>query len=284
MESKTITYQSSKIFYRTIGKGKPLVLIHGFGEDGDIWKNQVEFLSAGSGGKDHFSLIIPDLPGSGKSELINDMSIEGMAEVVKELISHEAPKFPLILSEAEGQGAEGVCLAGHSLGGYITLAFAEKYPDQLSSFALVHSSAFADMEEKKATRLKSIEFIKKHGAYEFLRSAIPELFTESWSTGNKAVVDDLVEKSRSFTDEAIIQYYQAMISRPDRTSVLKNFHKPILFIIGRHDKAIAFEQSMQQCYLPAIAHVHILRNSAHMGMFEETERVNNALHQINNTI
>ena len=274
MQSKTITYQSSQIFYRTIGKGRPVVLIHGFGEDGDIWKNQIEFL------KDHFQLIIPDLPGSGKSALINNMSIEGMAEVVKEILHHELQKFPLMQSGAEEQGAEGISLIGHSMGGYITLAFAEKYPHQLSSFALVHSSAFADNEEKKANRLKSIEFIKKHGAYEFLRSAIPELFTESWSTGNKTVVDDLVEKSRSFTDEAIIQYYQAMINRPDRTAVLKNFNKPILFIIGEHDKAVPFEQSMQQCYLPAIAHVHILRNSAHMGMFEETEKVNNALLQM----
>ena len=71
-----------------------------------------------------------------------------------------------------------------------------------------------------------------------------------------------------------------MINRPDRTAVLKNFNKPILFIIGEHDKAVPFEQSMQQCYLPAIAHVHILRNSAHMGMFEETEKVNNALLQM----
>jgi pimeloyl-ACP methyl ester carboxylesterase len=271
VESKIITYQSSKIFYRTIGKGRPVVLIHGFGEDGDIWKNQVEFL------KDHFYLIIPDLPSSGKSELINDMSIEGMAESMKAVIDFELPKFPLTLSEAEGQGAEGVALAGHSLGGYITLAFAEKYPDLLSSFALVHSSAFADNEEKKANRLKSIEFVKKNGAYEFLKATIHGLFTEAWISKNTEAVETLVEKSKAFTDQAIIQYYQAMINRPDRTAVLKNFPKPILFIIGEHDNAVPFQQSLQQCYLPSISHIHILRNSAHMGMLEETGKVNNAL-------
>jgi len=122
MESKTFTYQSSKIFYRTIGAGKPVVLIHGFAEDGEVWKNQIEFL------KQHCYLIIPDLPGSGQSELIEDMSIEGMAEVIKEILNFELQKFPRILSEAEGQGAEGVCLIGHSMGGYISLAFADKYP------------------------------------------------------------------------------------------------------------------------------------------------------------
>ena len=272
MQTKIFTYQSAKIFYRTIGAGKPVVLIHGFGEDGNIWKNQIEFL------KDHYSLIIPDLPGSGQSALIKDMSMEGMAEMIKALIDFEL-RFPLILSEAKGQGAEGACLFGHSMGGYITLAFAEKYPHLLSSFALVHSSAYADNEEKKATRLKAIEFVKKNGAYEFLKTAIPALFTQAWALQNKQVIENLVEKSKSFTNEAIVAYYHAMINRPDRTAVLKNFNKPILFIIGKHDKAIPFEQSMQQSYLPNQAYIHIMRNSAHMGMQEEADKVNEALVQ-----
>ena len=275
MQTKTCTYQSAKIFYRTMGAGKPVVLIHGFGEDGNIWKNQVEFL------KEYFFLIIPDLPGSGQSALIKDMSMEGMAEMIKALIDFEL-KLPLILSEVEGQGAEGVsgvCLIGHSMGGYITLAFAEKYPHLLSSFALVHSSAYADNEEKKASRLKAIEFVKKNGAYEFLKTAIPALFTQAWALQNKQVVEDLVEKSKSFTNEAIVAYYHAMINRTDRTAVLKNFNKPILFIIGQHDKAIPFEQSMPQSYLPNQAYIHILRSSAHMGMQEEADKVNEALVQ-----
>jgi pimeloyl-ACP methyl ester carboxylesterase len=200
------------------------------------------------------------------------MSIEGMAEVIKELINLEVPS-----SSPFGGGWVGVI--GHSMGGYITLALAEKYPALLSSIALVHSSAFADNEEKKANRLKSIEFVKKNGAYEFLKAVIFDLFTETWATNNPATVDRQIEKSKHFTDEAIIAYYQAMINRPDRTTVLKNFGKPILFIIGEHDKAVPFEQSMQQCYLPDQSYIHILRNSAHMGMFEEADKLNEALVQ-----
>ena len=275
MESKTFTYQSSKIYYRTVGTGRPIVLIHGFTEDGGVWKNQIEFL------KDHFYLIIPDLPGTGKSELIHDMSIEGMCEVIKEILKFELQKFPLQGFPDKGTNAvQGVSLAGHSMGGYISLALAEKYPDMLSSIALVHSSAFADSEEKKANRLKSIEFVKKNGAYEFLKAVITDLFTEEWAAANPEIVDRQIEKSKDFTDEAIIAYYQAMINRPDRTHVLKTFPKPILFIIGEHDKAVPFEQSMQQCYLPNHAYIHILRNSAHMGMFEETDKLNNALLQL----
>jgi len=268
MQLKTFTYQSSKIFYRTIGAGKPVVLLHGFAEDGDVWINQIEFL------QQHCYLIIPDLPGSGQSELINDMSIEGMSEMIKALLDFELG-FPL-------QGAEGV-LIGHSMGGYISLALAQKYPEMISSLALVHSSAFADSEEKKANRLKSIEFVKKNGAFEFLKAVITDLFSEAWAADNQEIIDTQIEKSKDFSDEAIVAYYQAMINRPDRTSVLKNFGKPILFIIGRHDKAVPFEQSMQQCYMPGQSHIHILRNTAHMGMFEETDKLNKAILQFINS-
>lgn len=274
MTENNISFQSSNIFYRTVGKGKPMLLLHGFAEDGDVWKEQIRSL------QDHFYLIIPDLPGTGRSALIPDMSIEGMSEVIKEIITIELHKLPHILSVAEGKEAEGVFLAGHSMGGYISLALAEKYPGLLRSLALVHSSAFADSEEKKANRLKSIEFVKKNGAFEFLKAVITDLFTETWANNHQEQVDQQIEKSRAFTDQTIIAYYQAMINRPDRTDVLKTFNKPILFIIGEHDKAVPFEQSMQQCYLPVEAHIHTLRNSAHMGMLEEAEKVNETLLQL----
>ena len=266
MKSKQILFNGSKIFFRITGKGNPVVLIHGFGEDGDIWQKQVEFL------QHNYQLIIPDLPGSGKSELINDMSIEGMAEIIKEIIYHEVQKFPL-------QGAEGVrvCLIGHSLGGYITLAFAEKYPNMLYAFGLIHSSAFADTEEKKAARLKSIEFISTHNAYDFLRTAIPGLFSRQWSQDHQPEIESLVEKGHNFSSEALIQYYQAMIARHDKTRLLKNFPRPVLFIIGVHDNAVPFAHSLKQSYLPDLSYIHILRNSAHMGLWEEADQVNKAL-------
>ena len=259
MKLKTFTYQSAQIFYRTIGKGKPLILIHGFAEDGDVWKNQIEFL------KDHFTVIIPDLPGTGKSDMIAGMSILGMADVIKEILIIELSKFAL----------QQAVLIGHSMGGYITLAFAENYPTLLNAFGLVHSTAFADSEEKKLARLKSIEFIKANGAYEFLKTSIPGLFwRQDGSNSSDAYIKALTEKAKNFSSEALAQYYQAMINRPDRTAVLKDFNGPILFIIGEHDMAVPFQQSLQQCYLPVRSHINILRNSAHMGMLEEAGRVN----------
>src|SRR5687768_607053 len=147
---KEISYQNKKIYYRAYGSGQPVVLIHGFGEDGEVWNNQVVYL------KDKVNLLVPDLPGSGRSEMIGDMSIEGMAEVIKFILDSEVPAIP---------GGIKATLIGHSMGGYITLAFAEHYPEFLTGFALFHSTAYNDDEEKKAVRLKGIGFIEKHGPF-----------------------------------------------------------------------------------------------------------------------
>lgn len=214
------------------------------------------------------------------------MSIEGMAEIIKEILILEVSKVSPTGVPDKGNdrsSLEGAALFGHSLGGYITLAFAEKYPGMLNSFGLVHSTAFADSKEKKAARLKSIEFIRKNGAYEFLKTSIPGLFNPAGHLERPdGFIETLVEKGKHFSSNALIQYYQAMINRPDRTHVLKTFSKPILFIIGQHDNAVPFAQSLQQCYLPLQSHIHILRYSAHMGMWEEEKKVTGLLNEFLN--
>jgi pimeloyl-ACP methyl ester carboxylesterase len=247
--SKLIQYKGRNIHYRVFGKGKPIILIHGFGEDGNIWNTLISDL------QNDFLLIVPDIPGSGKSEILEEekISIDDYAEVIKAVIDNE--------------NISRCTMIGHSMGGYITLAFAEKYSELLSGFGLFHSSAFADDEEKKQTRRKAIDFIRSNGAYEFLKTSIPNLFA---GKENLEEMEQLIEEGKKISPEALIQYYEAMINRPDRTEVLKTYKKPILFVIGEKDNAIPFQSSLQQCYLPAIAHVHIL-DTGHMGMIEKTE-------------
>ncbi|MBK5270134.1 MAG: alpha/beta hydrolase [Bacteroidia bacterium] len=261
--TKYISYQNKKIYCHIIGSGKPVVFIHGFGEDGEVWKNQIEFL------KEKFLLIIPDIPGSGRSEMIDDMSIEGMAEVIKYILDSEK----LISKEHSGT----ITIIAHSMGGYITLAFAEKYLNYLNSFGLLHSTAYADNEEKKDARRKGIEFIKEHGAFEFLRTTTPNLFSQKTKETNAQMVDEFIGSLSNFSPDALVSYYNAMIQRPDRTDLLKKATIPVLFIIGEHDNAVPFQDSLQQCYLPEISYIHILSQSGHLGMLEEADKTNNAL-------
>jgi pimeloyl-ACP methyl ester carboxylesterase len=268
MTHKSISIQNKQVQYTVSGEGNPVVLVHGFGEDSDVWRYQLEDLS-----KD-YQLIIPDLPGSGKSEMIEDMSIEGLADCVKEIVDHELLK---VLPPSGGKGLGGAIIIGHSMGGYITLALAAKYPDLLQGFGLFHSTAFADSDEKKTARRRSIEFIQTHGSDEFIRQSTPNLFTEAYRIKNNAILEDMMARYSNFDPLALIAYYEAMIQRPDRTAVLKSFNKPVLFIIGKNDKAIPFEDSMKQCHLPQLASVQILEKAAHMGMWEEKEKSSQAL-------
>ena len=256
---KTILYQHKKIFYRSNGTGDPVMFVHGFGEDGDVWDKQVYHL------KNNYHLIVPDLPGSGRSEMIDDMSLEGMAEVLHTIIHEE--------------NIDNCTVIGHSMGGYITLALVDSYWNHVNAFGLFHSSAFADTEEKKETRKKGIEFIKQHGAFEFLKTASPNLFSSKSKKEMPNSINDFIESLKGFTPKALISYYEAMMKRPERTSVLKNTKVPVLFVAGEHDNAVPLNDILKQCHLPQRSFFHVLKNSGHMGMMEETQNANRILEE-----
>ncbi len=258
-----IQFQNKKIFYRIEGEGKPVLLLHGFAEDGNIWNKQISAL------KENNLFIIPGLPGSGQSEMLDgNATLEDYAEVVK-AIADEA----IFKNKKENQ----FCLIGHSMGGYITLAFAEKYPSLLNSFGLFHSSAFADNDEKIAARKKSIAFIKKNGTHAFLKTSIPNLFSEETKKNKPESIEELFNIAKNISPEALVQYYEAMIKRPNRVSVLQSFENPVLFIIGKNDAAVPLQSSLEQCQVPAISIIHILQHSGHEGMWEEEELSNGFL-------
>ena len=255
---KTITIGGKKIFYRTVGKGKPVLLLHGFGETSSIWDETITHLS------DKCRLIVPDLPGSGASELLAETTIEGMAEVM----------FQLLKSEVNDEKA---IIIGHSMGGYITLALADAHPEVFRALGLFHSTAYADSEEKKTTRRKGIEFIEKNGAYEFLKASIPNLFAPGSKSRFSNVIDELIEAGNNFSPEALVSYYEAMMKRPDRNNVLKTMKIPILFILAKHDTAVPLQDGLTLCHLPDLSYIHVLHQSGHMGMLEEANRTNRIL-------
>ena len=111
----------------------------------------------------------------------------------------------------------------------------------------------------------------------FLNTSIPNLFSEQTKQEKQELTGQLFDLAKNISPEALIQYYEAMIRRPDRTAVLKAFEKPVLFIIGKFDAAVPLDVSLQQCHLPPISIVHILQQSAHMGMWEEEQLSNSFL-------
>ena len=264
---KSFQYFQKKISYRVVGKGEPVVLIHGFGEESHIWDRQIAFL------QNHCLLIVPDLPGSGLSEIIQPDNLNKESGLSISLLDY-ANVIASILNE---ESISKCIMIGHSMGGYITLAFEEIFPEMLLKFGLVHSSAIADSEEKKSNRLKGIELMELYGAGPFLKNIIPNLFSATFKKDHSALVSQLIESALTFNTQACQQYYQAMMNRPDRTSLLKGNPKPILFVIGTEDVAAPLVDLLPQIQLPVLPTVHILEGVGHMGMWEATEQLNRFL-------
>ncbi len=265
---KTILYKNAPFFYRAFAGGAsgtgpatpPLVLLHGFAEDGRLWDEQTEYL------QHNFHLLIPDLPGSGRSApLTAATSMEDLADAVRLMLDEEK--------------IDKAILVGHSMGGYIALAFVGNYPGRCAGLGLFHSTAYPDSEEKKATHRKSMAFIHKHGAAEFIRQSTSNLFADPSREQHPEWIAALTERYQNFDPDSLVHYYQAMIDRPDRTNILAQSGLPTLFIIGRHDNTIPFQTSLQQSHLPSTALIHILERSGHMGMIEQTTLCNKILEE-----
>ena len=244
---------SRAIFYRDIGPGVPtaipVLLLHGFAEDGTVWDNQLKDLGATC------RLIIPDLPGSGRSSaLTTPVSIEDLAAVIKGLLDHLK--------------IDRTILIGHSMGGYIALAFAALYPERLTALGLFHSTAYPDSEDKKSTRRKAIEFIRISGAAAFIRQSTPNLFSPKTRDQRPELIDAAITKYSGFAPDSLIAYYEAMIARPDRTAVLRGFNGPVGIIIGEDDGIIPQQQALEQVSLPAITQLHLIPAVGHMAMLE----------------
>lgn len=252
MLQKQLLYKNGSVAYYTAGKGLPVLLLHGFAEDGSIWDEAAAHLAT------QYLVIVPDIPGSGRSAMItgSNVGVEEYVDAIKAILDYEHI----------GQAV----MIGHSMGGYITLAFAEKYPEMLKAFGLFHSSAYADDAAKKEKRQKAIYFIEANGVEAFLKTSIPGLFANEEKS--KEAIADLLAKGSLFTPEALIQYYMAMMQRPDRTAVLKTFEGKILFVMGKHDTAVPIKDALEQCHMPSVAYIHVLHNSGHMGMIEEKSK------------
>lgn len=257
---KTFSTTGTKITYDLLGEGFPVVLIHGFGEDRHIWDEQAKYLSS------FCQLIIPDLPGSGDSFTTHEnqpSQLEFYADCLYELLKAEQVTTCIML--------------GHSMGGYITVRFAECYSKIVSGFGLVHSTAFADSEEKKLVRKKGIDAMAEYGAYAFLKTVTPNLFGKKFKAAHPEKVEALAESGNNFSVKSLQQYYRAMMNRPDRTEVIRQAHVPVLFIIGTEDIAAPLNDVLQQTYLAPISYVTILEEAGHMGMWESVEKVNEAI-------
>ena len=243
-----------------MGLGRAIVFLHGFLENNDIWKDYTKPLQK------EYRVIALELPGHGSSpEKATGKSIDQMADYVHETIA--------------GLRVEKCMLVGHSMGGYVALALAEKHPEMIQGLCLFNSSALADDDEKKASRDKTIDFIKKNGMEKFSETFVKPLFDESQHDKQKDAIKKHEKIAASIDKDQAAAVLEAMRDRPDRTDVLKNATFPVLFIAGKTDQAVPLEKVVEQVALPENSQAHFIGKSAHMSMYEAQEETITVIEQ-----
>lgn len=251
--TKSHNYKGEVITYNDQGEGKIILLIHGYLETSDIWSSFARRLS------EKYRIIAVDLPGHGGSGIYGEVhTVEFMATVIKDLV--------------ESIGAGKIFIAGHSMGGYVTLAFADMFPGLLTGYCLFHSHPFADTEEVVKRRKMEIRLINAGKWHLFFSDSIQKMF----ATQNLRKFNDQLERSKeisaSIPAQGIISVLNGMMQRPSRLSVMELGRVPLLWILGAMDNYINFEQIQARVKLPENAKVAVLRDSGHMGFVEEEER------------
>jgi pimeloyl-ACP methyl ester carboxylesterase len=248
-----------EISYSRVGTGPAIVLIHGFPDSGAIWGTISDEL------RKAFTLFIPDLPGSGATPMPGDVTIKDMATGIKVIL--------------EKEGVNRVVLVGHSMGGYVALAFARLFPEMVAGLSLVHSTAAADDEEKKEARLKVIEIIRKGGRETFIRQLTQNLFSASYRSLHPAEVLLKEEAGLKVGSNSLIALYKAMIGRDDNVEMIGKATFPVQWIAGIDDNIINYKKTLRDCHQSNINFVTLYSNCGHISMVENPVKLTADLYE-----
>jgi pimeloyl-ACP methyl ester carboxylesterase len=246
------SYNGGRIYYSDSGNGTAVVLLHGYLETSEVWHGFAEKLS------EKCRVILVDLPGHGMSDSYGAIhTMEFMATVIKELLND--------------LGLNKVFLTGHSLGGYVTLAFLDLFPDFLSGYCLFHSQPFADTPETIEKRMREVRIVQEGKKEMMYHENITRMFARS----NLELFSDALQRSKEIAsrlnDDGIIAVLNGMMIRPSRLSVMEEGKVPCLWILGAMDNYISCEIIQPKVKLPSNARLAVLKNSGHMGFVEEEE-------------
>lgn len=247
-----INVNGIQLAYTRHGNGSPLVLLHGFPLDHHLWDEVVPLLDR------TFDVITPDLRGFGESTILDTQpSMDDYASDIAGL-----------LDQLQIQKA---AIVGHSMGGYIALAFARLYPDRVSGLGLVSSQVLADAPERKEGRYKSAADVEANGIGSVVEAMAPK-FTSDEKL--QAYARASMERQQP---AAYIGALKAMAERLDSTPLLASFQYPIVVIHGDSDSLIPIDRAREVRVAISQAHVVEIPGAGHMPMMEASQKTAEAL-------
>lgn len=249
---KYVHHKWKKIYYSDSGSGFPVVLVHGYLETGEVWSDFAGRLSA------CYRVIVADLPGHGKSDIFGEVhTMDGMAEALNELIS--------------SLGLNRVFIIGHSMGGYVTLAFLQLYPEKLKGYCLFHSHPFADSAEILEKRRREIETVAAGKKFLIYPESIRRMYADSNLESFREELEKSERIASGIRDEGITAALRGMMARPSRLEIMEAGSVPCLWVLGAMDNYIPCDSMISRISLPQNAELAVLQNSGHLGFIEERE-------------
>lgn len=247
-----IQVNQADVSYREEGNGEPILLIHGFCGSLGYWDNVFEELAQTN------RVIALDLPGHGESAVQGNIKeIDQYATFIKDFI--DALKI------------DQVTMFGHSLGGYITLAFAEKYSDRLKGFSLIHSTGYPDSQEAKEGRVASVNKIDTEGMEVFVNGLVPKLFSPKHLESHSKEIAKVKKIGYSTSPDGAKHALIAMKNRIDRRKTIETTNLPVLLIAGEADQLIPSEK----VFTANGNHIKqvLLHDVGHMSMYEAPKQL-----------
>jgi pimeloyl-ACP methyl ester carboxylesterase len=256
---KTAPFKNDTVCFSDTGKGRVVVLLHGFLGSHRIWEKTIANLSKS------YRVIAIDLPGHGGTANYGYAhSMELMAKCVKSVLDSLRLKKYVII--------------GHSMGGYAALAFADLFPDNLRGLCLFHSTAYADSPEKKRDRLRAIELVKANkGVY--TKSTIKNLFATKNLKYLKEEIAFAYTIAKQTNKRGIIAALHGMRDRPARDLLLGWLQYPLMMVIGELDNVLPYDQLLAQTEMMRDKNVLYLEHDGHFGFLESPRQSHKALRQ-----
>lgn len=217
----TVPYKQIPVYFDVFGQGKTLVLLHGFLESSSIWEEFVPILAQKN------QVITIDLFGHGKTGKVGP--VHTMEEIAEAIV--------LILDRLKIASATFI---GHSMGGYVALAFAELFPERTNALLLLNSTPQADSQERKENRDRAVRIVRQNKDA-FVRMSINHLFTSENQKIFQTEIGDLVSQAQNYPAESIVASIKGLKIRKDRTEILKKFKGRKIIIAGKKDPIVPYE-------------------------------------------
>ena len=246
-----IKINNMELAYTRRGKGAPLVLLHGYPLDHHVWDDIVPIL------EDTFDVILPDLRGFGGSRKVDTPTMDDYAADISGLLDQ--------------LGIQKAAIVGHSMGGYVALAFARLYPERVSGLGLVSSQVLADPPDRKEGRYKSAAEVSEKGIKGVVETMAPKFTSDERL---QAIARETMERQQP---AAYIGALKAMAERADFTPLLSSFKFPVVIVHGKADALIPVDRAREVKSAIPQAHLVELESAGHIPMLEEKEETAKAL-------